>query len=337
MHIITLKEMRSFVKKHWVSNIIKEIEKRLKYDYSHWNNFKHSVRYAHYIKQWAIELMPVGNDEYFSYKYVNGHPDNVKIQHPSVMWIGQLSECKSWEPVLLSEMTLLTALRTAATTSFVASFFPCKNARHLAIIGNGSQSIFQSIAICETHNIQKISHYDIDHNMMKIYKEHIGKLYPNIEIISACSSNICAHNADIIITVTEAFGKQQVVKKDDIKKWACIFAIGWDCPNKTELDPEILKYSSIVVEYEAQTRKEWEMQNFSNGKVFANLHQLTKGDKILNKEKSDFYVFDGVGIWIEDYSALQVMYKYVKQWIIWEFVDLVPQNMKNTKDLYWSI
>ncbi|MCD5375125.1 ornithine cyclodeaminase [Candidatus Gracilibacteria bacterium] len=337
MKIITIASMKKIVSDVGIAELIEKIENRLRKDYLDWESFEHSVRYAHYVKEGAIELMPVGNKDYFSYKYVNGHPQNVKIGHPSVMGIGQLSECRSGEPILLSEMTILTALRTAATTAFTASFFPCESASHFAIIGNGTQSIFQTIAICERYNIKEISHYDIDLDSMALYKQQIQKIYPNILIKSTKSSRKAVKNAEIIITVTEAFGKQQVIKEDDIKIGACIFAIGGDCPNKTELDIEILKNSAIVVEYEQQTRKEGELQNFPKGVVFANLNELVTGKKTLKDYTSKYYLFDGVGIGIEDYSALQVIYDISKQDGYGEEINLIPKNMKNLKNLYGYI
>jgi len=334
MRIITISDMKKIIRTIWVAEMINKIESRLKIDYLDWKNFQHSVRYAHYVEQWAIELMPVWNTQYFSYKYVNWHPWNTKIGHPSVMWLGQLSQCKSWEPILFSEMTILTALRTAATTVFASWFFPCEQAQHLAIIWNGSQSTFQTIALCEKYNITEITHYDIDSLAMKIYKEQMQELYPEINIVSCKNSSECVKNADIIITVTEAFWKQQVIMEKDLKVWCCIFAIWGDCPNKTELDIEILKKSKIVVEYEQQTRKEWELQNYPEWEVFANLYELSSHKKSLKNVLSDYCLFDGVGIWIEDYSALQVIYKLSEEFNYWEEIDLIPTNMSNLKNLY---
>lgn len=329
--------MKKIVSEIWIAQMTQKIEERLKKDYLDWESFEHSVRYAHYIKQWAIELMPVWNQEYFSYKYVNGHPENTLIWHPSVMWIWQLSQCKSGEPIMLSEMTILTALRTAATTAFASSFFPCREASHLCLIWNGSQSMFQTIAMCEKYEIKTISHFDPDSSAMRLYKEQILSLYPEINIISAKDSQQAVKDADIIITVTEAFGKQEVIKKSHLKIWSCIFAIWWDCPNKTELDIEILKSSTIIVEYEQQTRKEWEMQNYPQWEVYANLFELTSWKKELQTQRSDYYLFDWVWIGIEDYSALQVIYWLIREKNIWKYIDLVPKNMNNLKNLYWYI
>jgi len=337
MYVITIKEIKEIVSEIWVSQIIQKIENRLQVDFLNWDSFCHSVRYAHYIEEWAIELMPVWNDEYFSYKYVNGHPANTLIWHPSVMWIWQLSECKSGEPILLSEMTILTALRTAATTAFASSFFPCQSAKHIAIIGNGSQSIFQTIALCEKYKIKKISHFDIDYHAMLTYYREIKKIYPDIEIVSSDSGNSCIENADIVITITEAFGKQTVFHEKYLKNWACIFAIWWDCPWKTELDIAVLKNSHIIVEYEAQTRKEWEIQNYPEGKVFANLHELASWKKTLKDNKNKYYLFDGVWVWIEDYSALQVIYDIIEKYDYCQEIDLIPKNMNNLKNLYGYI
>lgn len=124
--------------------------------------------------------MPIGNKDYFSYKYVNGHPENVSRGCSSVLAIGQLSDCHTGIPLLLSEMTILTALRTAATTQLVALHGARVDSSVLAIIGNGSQSVFQAVAICEEFAITHIRHYDVDSRAMATFRAHMIQLYPHI-------------------------------------------------------------------------------------------------------------------------------------------------------------
>ena len=95
----------------------------------------------------------------YGFKYVNGHPKNTKEGLQTVTAFGLMADVQSGYPLLLSEMTLLTALRTAA---LVAKYLASKNSSTMAMIGNGAQSEFQCIAFKAVCGIKKVQLYDID-------------------------------------------------------------------------------------------------------------------------------------------------------------------------------
>ena len=64
--------------------------------------------------------MPVADARYYSFKYVNGHPQNPHIGLPTVMALGVLADVATGIPLLVSELTLTTALRTAAMSAVAA-------------------------------------------------------------------------------------------------------------------------------------------------------------------------------------------------------------------------
>ena len=61
--------------------------------------------------------MPVSDADRYAFKYVNGHPGNPDRGVSTVMAFGALADTDTGYPVLLSELTLTTAFRTAAATS----------------------------------------------------------------------------------------------------------------------------------------------------------------------------------------------------------------------------
>mgnify|MGYP000278822444 CR=1 FL=1 len=65
------------------------------------------------------------------------------------MAFGVLSEVATGYPLLVSELTLTTALRTAATSAMAARALARPDARCMALIGNGAQSEFQALAFAE--------------------------------------------------------------------------------------------------------------------------------------------------------------------------------------------
>jgi ornithine cyclodeaminase len=95
----------------------------------------------------VIELMPTSDGSVYGYKYVNGHPKNTAEGLQTVTAFGLLADVNTGYPVLLSEMTLLTALRTAATSAVVARYLGPEGANTMVLIGNGAQSEFQTMAL----------------------------------------------------------------------------------------------------------------------------------------------------------------------------------------------
>lgn len=84
-------------------------------DFARWPDFEKSARLAHHSPGGVIELMPVSDALDYAFKYVNGHPDNADRDLPTVMAFGALADVATGLPVFLSDLTLATALRTAAT------------------------------------------------------------------------------------------------------------------------------------------------------------------------------------------------------------------------------
>ena len=122
-----------------------ELAVRIEEDFRRWTVFDKVPRMAAHSVDGVIELMPTSDGALYSFKYVNGHPLNGRTGRQTVAAFGVLSDVASGYPVLLSEMTILTALRTAATSAMAAKHLAPRGARVMALIGNGAQAEFQEI------------------------------------------------------------------------------------------------------------------------------------------------------------------------------------------------
>src|SRR5680860_1375032 len=101
-------------------------------DFKRWELFDKTPRVASHSEEGVIELMPTSDGEVYGFKYVNGHPSNTKQGLQTVTAFGLLANVGNGYPVLLSEMTILTALRTAATSALVAKYLAPKGADTMA-------------------------------------------------------------------------------------------------------------------------------------------------------------------------------------------------------------
>jgi len=130
-------------------------------DFRRWNAFEKAPRVASHCDG-VIELMPTRDGEFYGFKYVNGHPKNTRTGLQTVTAFGVLSDVETGYPHLLSEMTITTAMRTAATSAVAAKYLARKDAQVMAIIGLGSQSEFQALAFKAVNGIRRLRVFDID-------------------------------------------------------------------------------------------------------------------------------------------------------------------------------
>ena len=96
------------------------VAERIESDYLRWHEFDKSPRVACHSCDGVIELMPIADAAQFAFKYVNGHPKNTRAGLATVMAFGVLADVATGAPRLLSELTLTTAIRTAAMSALAA-------------------------------------------------------------------------------------------------------------------------------------------------------------------------------------------------------------------------
>src|SRR3954469_2397564 len=143
---------------HFIEGLASEIEA----DYRRWRDFDKSPRHATHSPVGVIELMPISDGRLYSFKYVNGHPSNTAAGLLTVTAFGVLADVTTGYPLLLSELTVTTALRTAAMSALAARWMARPDARSMALIGNGAQSEFQAIAFARLLGIEELRLYDVD-------------------------------------------------------------------------------------------------------------------------------------------------------------------------------
>src|SRR5450755_1067023 len=162
-------------------------------DFLRWGEFEKSARHATHSAVGVIELMPTCDGRLYSFKYVNGHPKNTADGLLTVTAFGVLADVANGYPLLLSEMTFLTALRTAAISALAARHLARANSRSMALIGNGAQSEFQAIAFHRMLEVRELRLYDTDRGAT-------AKLKRNLEILSlpGLDIRVCAGTAEAV-------------------------------------------------------------------------------------------------------------------------------------------
>ena len=146
-----IERVQELVNRTGTAAFIEALAGEIEADYRRWNEFDKSPRHAAHSAVGVIELMPITDGRLYSFKYVNGHPKNTAEGLLTVTAFGVLAEVATGYPILLSELTLTTALRTAAMSALAARRMARRDSRVMALIGNGAQSEFQAIALPSPH------------------------------------------------------------------------------------------------------------------------------------------------------------------------------------------
>ena len=329
---IDLETMARFINKIGVENIMEELIPYMEEDYGNWDDFAKIPRPTHHSPVGVNELMPVGNDKIFTCKYVNGHPDNPKESLMTVVAIGLLAEVSTGYPLMLCEMTLLTAIRTAANSVMAARYLARPNSKKMALIGNGAQSDFQAIAFYKMFGIEEINCYDVDEKATDRLIRNMKK-YEGLKINKCSSTKEACKGVDIITTVTADKRFSTILTEDMIEPGVHINCVGGDCPGKTELDSKILFMGDVYVEFEPQSRIEGEIQHMDEDFKVTEIAEVIKTAKPIDRKDDEITIFDSVGFAIEDFSILRMIYKLAEEEKIGTEEVLTPL-LDNPKDLY---
>ena len=279
----------------------------------------------------VIELMPTSDGAVYGFKYVNGHPSNTKGGLQTVTAFGLLADVATGYPVLLSEMTILTALRTAATSALVARTLAPKNARTMAMIGNGAQSEFQSLAMQAIAGIEEVRLYDID--PVATAKCAANLAHSGLRVVPCSTPEEAILGAQIITTCTADKQYATILTDNMVGAGVHINAIGGDCPGKTELAPAILGRATTFVEYPEQPRVEGEIQQMPADHPVTEIWQVMTGQATGRSTEAEITLFDSVGFAIEDFSALRYVKAQIEATGLFHPLDMLA-DPDDPRDLY---
>ncbi len=331
MLILDVSDTLAIINRTGLQRLYHQLIKQLQTDFRHWDQFYKFPRHATHYEHGVIELMPCSDDQLYSFKYVNGHPDNTLSGKLCVAAVGLLADVKTGYPLMISEMTVLTAIRTAAVAALGAKYLARKNSQVLAIIGNGAQSEFQATAMLSILALKEIRIYDNDQDAMDKFTQNLSEL--NLTITQCNSIAECVSTADIIITATAAKKSVSLFSEDQLKPGVHIHAMGGDCPGKTELGASLLANSKLVVEFREQSLIEGEIQQLNEESIYAELWEIITGIKAGRTQDNELTIFDSVGFALEDLSILKLLYQLATELKTGKQIELVPE-LDNPKNLY---
>lgn len=329
VRFVDVPNMRRWLVELGIERAIEGIAEAVDSDFRRWEDFDKTARVASHSDIGVIELMPTSDGRQYGFKYVNGHPSNPSRGLQTVTAFGVLADVESGYPVLWTEMTILTALRTAATSALVARLLAPAGAATMAMIGTGSQAEFQALAFRALLGIRSLRIWDTDADAMDVFERNMRPL--GFEIVRAAGAADAVAGAQIITTCTADKANATVLTDDMVGPGVHLNAIGGDCPGKTELDASILRRGDIFVEYAPQTRIEGEIQQLHPEHPVTELWRVFREEAAGRTSEEQITIFDSVGFAIEDFSALRYLAAAIDGTDYFTDVDIIaePADPKN--------
>ena len=331
---VSVAHMMEMVNKRGIETVLRELADVIEADFRRWPEFDKTARVASHSDEGVIELMPTADADNYGFKYVNGHPKNMKEGYQTVTAFGVLSSVANGYPILLTEMTVLTALRTASMSALVGKYLAPKGATTMAMFGNGAQCEFQALAFKTLVGIDTVRLYDIDPAATEKAARNLEGT--GLTVVQCRSGEEVVEGAQIITTCTADKQYATILTDNMVGSGVHINAIGGDCPGKTELHRDILLRSDIFVEYPPQTWVEGEIQQLEKGHPLTELWQVMRGEAEGRRDARQITLFDSVGFAIEDFSALRYIHSQVQNGAPHKLLDMLA-DPDDPRDLFGMV
>ena len=328
---VSVDHMMKLVLALGVERVLADLASCIEADFRRWQIFDKTPRLATHSAEGVIELMPASDGAVYGFKYVNGHPRNTLQGRQTVTAFGVLAEVATGYPVLISEMTILTALRTGATSALAAKYLAPPGAEAMALIGNGAQSEFQALAFKALLGLRRLRLYDIDRAAsLKCARNLAGR---DLDVAICSSAEEAMEGVQIVTTATADKQRATILTDNMVSAGLHINAVGGDCPGKTELHRDVLLRSDIFVEYAPQTRIEGEIQQLPADHRVTELWQVIAGTAPGRRDPGRITLFDSVGFAIEDFAALRYVREQARRTGLYQDLDLLA-DPDDPRDLF---
>ncbi len=220
---------------------------------------------------------------------------------------------KDGEILSMIESDRLTQIRTGAL-SVLASDLTVRSYSSVGIIGLGKQGLAQVEAFHELKPEVKINVFTRNQDRLNNALKYLqGK---GIKVVPTDMKTLCK-NSEVVVTITRA--KDPFLKLDYLNKGTHVNAMGSNIPEKSELYPEVVKSSSMIVVEDLEMALEEagdlilskKMGMLDESKIVA-ISSLISGKVKGMREEGSITLFKSVGIGLEDVAVMSALYEKVK-------------------------
>lgn len=187
-------------------------------------------------------LMPSTLGHRVGVKVASVAPGNPAQGLPRIQALYLLLDAATLTPLLTVEGSVLTALRTPATTAVACDALADPDAQSLVVFGNGPQAVEHVVALRGIRPIQTVTIVGRTSARAQVAVSALAER----EIEARAGEPEAVRDADIVVCATSA--GEPVFDGALVRDGACVAAIGSHEPDRRELPADLLARSVVVVE-----------------------------------------------------------------------------------------
>jgi ornithine cyclodeaminase/alanine dehydrogenase-like protein (mu-crystallin family) len=230
---------------------------------------------------------------YFAAKTNANFPGSV----PSIQGLIALFDVNDGRLLATYDSIEITIVRTGAATAVAAKYLARPDSRIVANIGCGNQGRIQLEALSRVLQVESVRVFDIDRAKAEAFGAPVAESVAD-----------AARDADVIVTCTPS--RTPFLRREHLRPGTFIAAVGADNPEKSEIDPELMMSSVVVVDVFAQARAMGDLHHAPRAVVRAELGEIVAGRKAGRLSDDEIIVFDSTGAGFQDVAAAAIQYEH---------------------------
>jgi alanine dehydrogenase len=254
-----------------------------------------------------------GDPPYFAAK-LNGNffHNRERFAMPNIQGVIILSHATNGAPLALLDSIEITILRTGAATGVAARRLARPDARVVTICGCGNQGRVSLRALREVRKIERAYLWDLDPEAAaRLAQEFSAE--DSFEARAVGDLRSATRASDVIVTCTPS--KRAFIGPDHVSPGTFVAAVGADNEEKSEIEPELMARSRVVVDSREQCSKIGDLHHaLETGMVSVDrgqpeLGEILAGAEPGRRDDSEIIVFDSTGTALQDVAAAALVYE----------------------------
>jgi alanine dehydrogenase len=234
---------------------------------------------------------------------------------PTIQGVLTLFDADDGRVLAIMDSTLITCVRTAATSAIAAKYASAAGANRLAIVGCGEQGRSHLRAMRCVRPISQVMVHDLRPEIARDFqREMSAETQVPIEVMTSLDA---VREADIVVTCTTS--NRWFLSRAHVSPGTFIAAVGADNPLKHEIEPELIASSVVITDSTEQAATIGDLHHAlkkgiaGRDIVRGELHEVIAGRMQVRREAHEITVFDSTGTALQDLGAASGVYDRAMQ------------------------
>jgi ornithine cyclodeaminase/alanine dehydrogenase len=248
-------------------------------------------------------------------KWVSGFPANQARGLPYINGLLILNDPDTGIPIMVSDCTWITAMRTGAASALAASYLARKDSRSIAIVGCGVQGRSNLEALLLVlPEANQVRAYDVKPEVSARYREWAQASFPEreLDVVVCGSAEGAVRDADVVITSGPILKQASPVIRPD---WFARGAFACPVDFDSYWTPAAMHSVDLFLTDDATQLAYYQKQGYFSDipPLYADLGELVAGKKAGRTDADQRIIAMNLGLALEDMAVAVKIYARAKE------------------------